>query len=198
MGRKLTNYQKFSWYIRYMNNPLPLIAIDFDGVFNPFGILDGTAHDFGLNLEKVSIPLATGPAITHMEVQVNRDHISIFNSFQRDRQAEIVWLTTWAEDTELFPEYLGFLPLEWIPDIPDPEWYLKRAADEDWWKLRAMKKLRHEQPSRKILWIDDELQTEPDSLLWAEENDVEIIAPKSWKGLSSSDFAAINLFIHSS
>lgn len=168
------------------NDNLPIILNDFDGVYNALGILMGmTEWEDGINTS------ATMPSGTHAFSY--SPTVARYMS-QAANRAHMVWLSTWFEETTAYGRVMG------MPDFPTLDATgLDIEPAAPWWKLQRVMGLCERFPGRRILWIDDEVNKNPEVQAWfATGNGVNValLIPDEFKGLDSADLQAIESFLN--
>jgi hypothetical protein len=174
----------------------PLILFDFDGIFNPISKKEGEqAHLEGHTQTIMKLPFGYG-IFSDMPVNVLEHNINFFNELRNNTKIEIQWLTTWQKDTEMFPDSLHFLETSWVEGKEDPERFNQTKETRTWWKLYTMQELVKEQPTRKILWVDDDINDNPEAVKWVHATDnVTALVPNYLYGLTDKDRNFIYNFI---
>jgi hypothetical protein len=109
----------------------------------------------------------------------------------RSRAAEVLWLTTWDDDANGdLADLLGLPPLP-VAGRAD------ETADETtrgWWKLQAARRVHEADPSRPLIWTDDDLAFDPEAVAWISSRGLGI-SPETRNGLERADLEAIARFI---
>ena len=162
-----------------VDNPaVPVLLLDVDGVLNapradlPEGWQRGRFNGFLLSWD---------PTVT-----------ARLRELHEAGRVEIQWLTTWAEDADrLLAEPMG-LPRGLRTHAREglvPTGYSGPAGgDSGWWKLTAARAVAEAAPTRRIVWIDDDLaDLAPDTEDWLAEHGHErllAIAPDTLTGLT--------------
>jgi hypothetical protein len=109
----------------------------------------------------------------------------------RSGAAEVLWLTTWEEDANGdLADLLGLprLPLAGRAD---------RTTDEPargWWKLQVARRVHEQDPSRPLLWTDDDLAFDTEAGTWISSRGLGI-SPRTSAGLDAADLDTIASFI---
>jgi hypothetical protein len=173
-------------FIRPVHSELPLVLLDFDGVFNALGILMGMSPwEDGRNHQ------ATMPSGTH-----GFSYSPTVASFitENSHRAEFRWMSTWFEETPAYGEAMGMPALDWVG--------LEGLSDEPsapWWKFVRLVEISGFDPNRRILWIDDEIPADPQDIIriWLDEHQdqVRFIRPNDLHGLQQHDLDAISSFL---
>jgi HAD domain in Swiss Army Knife RNA repair proteins len=154
------------------------VFLDFDGVLNP---------------ETRPPP---GPFTDWMTAHVDRmtitwsPTVACFIS-QLAKHAEVLWLTSWAEDAQIHLEPLMGLPRLELAGTDEFE------APWRWWKHDVVMGL-WENDHRPFVWIDDDLALFDDTLEWVSalsSDHALAIAPDPSIGLTPSDLDRIDHFI---
>lgn len=165
---------------------LPLVLLDFDGVFNALGILMGMSPwEDGCNHQ------ATMPSGTH-GFSYSPTVATFFT--QNSHRAEFQWMSTWIEETPAYGEAMGMPVFDWV-GIED----LSDEPSAPWWKFVRIVELSALHPERRILWIDDEIPADPQDpiVIWLQENrdQVSYIRPNDLHGLQQHDLDEITAFL---
>ena len=175
--------------IQQRDTTLPLVLLDFDGVFNALGILMGmSSWDDGRNHH------ATMPSGTH-----GFSYSPTVAAFFTDNshRAEFLWLSTWVEETPAYGEAMEMPAFGWI-GIDD----LSDEPSAPWWKFTRIQELAEANQNRRILWIDDEIPAHPQDpiSIWLQENNhqVEHIRPDDLHGLQQGELDRIADFLNQS
>jgi len=168
----------------------PIILFDFDGVFNILDKPDGAQKRWD-ELVTVTIPYDGHPKEDEFRVMVGKTLIDFLTRLAASELVDIRWLTTWVDNTEKFPHWLGMPVLPWMarPEV-ESEW--------DWWKQKAVKKLVEEVGSEvPILWVDDDHGYDPSTAHWLFTSQFQIhpLAPESISGLLPLDVETISFFV---
>ena len=163
----------------------PLVLVEFDGVFNAVAqqhwqkAWEDMKEIVFIDRLGYKIPVNFSPTL-----------VEFFNILSN--VADIEWLTTWKRDTELFPAQLGFNQFPWHDELrKGPPW------GNEWWKFEVAKKIATENPSRKVLWIDDEipLQSWEPERLFVFRQEWETIVPREDTGLTPEHCESIIEFV---
>lgn len=169
----------------------PIILIDFDGVFNILGELS-KAHEYWDEILTVTIPYDGHDTEKEFVVHVATELIAYLKALVESDLVEVIWLTTWVQNTEKFPQWLGLPALPWMarPEV---------ASEWDWWKQKAVKALVEERGSDvPILWIDDDHGFDPSTTHWVftTQRQIQLLPPSSYLAITPSDITTINNFIY--
>lgn len=164
---------------------LPLVLLDFDGVFNALAILmDMSEWQDGKNHSAVMPSGTHGFSYSPSVAKFFVDHAHL---------AEFVWLSTWEEETPIYGTAMG------LPEFP---WLGAEGMDQEpsapWWKFQIVQQLVAQFPERRIIWVDDEIPTDTmDPIrVWLRENQqVDFICPDDFHGLKSQDLMQIENFL---
>jgi len=167
-----------------MESQRPLIIIDFDGVINPMAqmpweaVWDDMVDSSFTEAMGYRTPITYSPTV-----------VQFFHDIREF--ADVVWLTTWKDDTRFFPEAFGFPDIPWLDEIPG-------KFIRDWWKADVIATLPRD---RKILWIDDEIPLHEDSeeqiLIRSFQGMLSCIVPTTSIGLTPDDIQKIANFVRS-
>ncbi len=179
----------------------PILALDVDGVLNVF-LRGAIKEPFG---DYRSINARPTVHDHEYEITFSPTVIKTLLDLHESGALEIVWLTTWGRGAngELSeriglpgnfrvagerPANAAFVPLE-TNSVSNEQ--------DSWWKFTYIKRLAHEHPSRRIIWIDDDLSFDRDSVEWvnAQGNRVLGICPDTNLGLTPEDLEFIREFV---
>jgi len=169
----------------------PIILIDFDGVFNILGTYDDALKLWNNDVTRVTIPYDGHPTEKEFTVKVANPLIDFFVRLAASDLVEIIWLTTWVDNTAKFPEWLGLPEFPYLerPDV-DSEW--------EWWKLKAAKAFVEEVGSETpILWIDDDHGYDSSAVHWlfTSQQQIHPLAPSSVEALVPLEVDLITFFV---
>ena len=165
----------------------PLLLLDVDGVLNalrwevPPGWKQGVVNGYSLSWD---------PTIT-----------ARLRTLHESGRVEIQWLTTWAENADLLlAEPMG-LPRglrERSGGQAEPTGFAGRLGGQpDWWKLAAAREVADENPGRRIVWIDDDLDDQAaETVEWlAAHPQVLVVAPDLFTGLTHEQLDAVEAWL---
>lgn len=130
--------------------------------------------------------------------------------------ADVHWLTTWGHDAndglrELFG--LPELPVagthpgtshvgspDPLPGAPGAHAQVAPAAPDAltgrWWKFDVVREIVRADPSRRLVWVDDDLSAEDDVRAWMRrESRSLLVAPHPRTGLTSTEVEAVNRYL---
>lgn len=160
----------------------PIIYLDVDGVLNACS-LEPTEWD---DYQHVTA-LAAGNAWSICYSPTVVDFLVGVHDMDR---AEIVWLTTWAEEAnhDLF-EKLGFWEPFRVAGAPDRHSWT-------WWKLGIVK-AEWEAQRRPFIWIDDDLG-DRDARKWLDTLPLGVtlaIQPQTAVGITKDDLVLIDYWL---
>lgn len=108
------------------------------------------------------------------------------------RRAEVLWLTTWDDDANGDLAHLLGLPA--LP-VAGRSRETKAEPHNGWWKLQVARRVHHEDPSRPLLWTDDDLSYDSEASEWISTRGLGI-SPMTDRGLDPHDLTAIVTFTH--
>jgi hypothetical protein len=164
----------------------PTIIIDFDGVFNAVNDDMDELKNIFPDFRYTEVIAKDGHTIP---VRVSDTLIQFFNDLSE--RANIIWLTTHKQDTETFPEFLGFKTFPWLAEPSN-------ISASVWWKLEVIKELPRDVPT---LWIDDDIPlnnpSSPD-YTWIRRNKhrwLQTIAPNNKTGITPDYLSTITQFV---
>lgn len=178
----------------------PLVLLDVDGVLNAYE-RDGASAGWEVGhatADGCSWKITFCPAV-----------IIALGELHESGRVELRWLTTWGHDANAelrvllgLPELLvagthggdsegpggsvvsgdalaAVTPSAPVADLPE------------WWKWDVVQRLRAAEPTRRLVWIDDELQ--PDSVFtyFAKQVGITVIGPSPEMGLGLDDLVAL-------
>ena len=132
--------------------------------------------------------------------------------------AEVQWLTTWGHDANTSLRHLLDLPeLPVAATYADADVAPSGSADDDgpahasvapaapdrltgrWWKFDAVRRLVRTDPSRPIVWLDDDLAGQSDVRDWMHAHTTcLLVAPDPRSGLKPDELASVMDFLHRS
>ena len=189
-------------------NLIPLVLLDVDGVLNaiPRGRSnksdpsvwsdwsDATAHADG-----TAFPIRYSPTVT-----------AAVRGWHDNGLADVRWLTTWADDAN--GDLRAVLGLPEFPVAGSPPLVPGTTAvaagshaavssrsytdDSGWWKLSAVKRLVAADPTRPVVWLDDDLRWETGALSWFRKNVRGLaLAPHTHLGLTPKLLATVDTFL---
>ncbi len=186
----------------------PLVLLDVDGVLNAvpyFGRSEawsdwqvGEAAAAGSRFRITWSPSVVDAVLSWREV------------------AEVQWLTTWGRDANASLRHLVGLPELPVagthdevvapPGTGDPEAgtlaALTPAAPDPltgrWWKFDVVRRLVHDDPDRRLVWIDDDLARQEDIRAWMRrEAQCLLVAPEPSSGLTPAHLESVDIFLRS-
>lgn len=123
-------------------------------------------------------------------------------------RVELQWLTTWGHAANDSLRRLLGLPELAVAGTHDDAGSASvlagtslagvTAAAPDaltgrWWKLDVIRRLRAEQPDRRLVWVDDELRGQRNEFAgWARSAGIVAVGPEPSTGLDAQDLATID------
>lgn len=167
------------------NSELPLVLLDFDGVFNALAVLmDMSEWQDGKN-HSACMPSGThGFSYSPSVAQFFAVRVHL---------AEFTWLSTWEEETPIYGTAMG---------LPEFSWIGTEGMDQEpsapWWKFQVVQQLAAQFPERRMLWVDDEIPADiADPIrVWLSGNrHVDFIRPDDFYGLRAHDLEKIEEFL---
>ncbi len=180
---------------------IPIIALDVDGVINCF-LRGNVKEPYG---DYRSIEASPYDDDRTYEITFSPTLIKTLLDLHESGAAKIVWLTTWGAaangdlsqkiglpgDFEVAgekPANAAFTPLE-TNSIS--------SEQDHWWKFTHMKRLAAKYPKSKIVWIDDDLAFDPDSVRWVDDQDGRVlgVCPDTNLGLIPEEIELIKKFV---
>ncbi len=184
---------------------VPLLLLDVDGVLNALGD-DADA-------------LATWPVWRsgwaradgrRWPIRWVPDVVERLRGWHDTGRVEVQWLTTWGHEANDELRHLVGMPElavagtyddEDLQGSPEVDAGLAHAAvapaapdplSGRWWKYDVVKRLREQQPERRLVWVDDELHHPASPFVrWARQHDVLAVGPDPRTGLSPRDLETI-------
>ena len=156
------------------------IYLDVDGVLN--AVCVGEPHGWGWQCRS-RVEQVNGFPIRWSETLVGR-----LTALAARDDVRVRWLTTWCSDAprQLAPA-LGIAGGEtW--DVIGAE-VMDAPGMGGWWKWRALRDLTDR--SERFVWLDDDLDYEPDALAWATEQGALAIAPQIYRGISVDEWTRV-------
>lgn len=133
------------------------------------------------------------------------------------RLAEVHWLTTWGHDANTSLRHLVELPELPVAGAP-PGWTGSYADDNvsaevsgshaevsaaaadpltgHWWKFDVVRALVAQEPSRPLVWIDDDLRHEREVQDWMRaRSDCLLVAPQTATGLTAVEVEQVQAYL---
>lgn len=130
----------------------PLMFIDFDGVINAVTQKGKkTDRNVWADYTQVDMP-STISEEPSWSVNYSPTVIKFLHEMA-DAGVEIVWLSTWCEDTAFFPEILGAPVAKWLGKSGLAAQDANLNQSKTWWKLDAA---REYAGTRAVIWLDDD------------------------------------------
>lgn len=175
-----------------MSDNTPIWLLDVDGVLNPFSSYLPSHYTVG--------SAARYPGERANRVSWDPTIIGRIKQLHEDDAVEIQWLTTWGAGANgELRELFGFDRFELAADPPSWAWRgwssYSNKPHPQWWKLGAVKQLLDKDPSRRVVWTDDEIGLEPDALDLVKTSNVFAVSPAPQEGLSLTDMSRIEQFV---
>ncbi|PYI65210.1 hypothetical protein CVV68_19020 [Arthrobacter livingstonensis] len=161
------------------------LYLDVDGVVCPFGPVGTT--DWGTAWQYAGVGL--------MEVKYAAELVGELNDLSGCAGVRCVWLTSWEE---LAPKYLcraiGLDGRKW-PVLSSGD----QAGGYEWWKLDAIQRDIEKHSPERIVWIDDQLDSEDRAGAWMTILGRRIlgVSPDPRRGISLTDILSIKAFLDS-
>lgn len=159
------------------------LYLDVDGVINPYGAQGRTGWGSDWALADAGI----------LDVAFAPELVRRLNALAARSALRCVWLTTWER---MAPELL-------CPAImlDGGAWPVLSGARRDhggsWWKLDAIRRDVARHPADRLVWLDDQLDHEPQALAWAEAWGARMlhISPDPRCGLTPRHLDAVEAFL---
>jgi hypothetical protein len=175
----------------------PVWFLDIDGVINaityacPEGFEEGSASP---GEPHGSYPIHWNPYI-----------IEAINEMHDKGWVEVQWLTTWGSGANgELRELVGLQEFTVAAEPPLYAWgsynknsYTTMDDRPSWWKHAVVQDFHAKNPSRKIVWTDDDLAFEKEASNWVKGKKILAIAPRQAESLRMSDIARIRTFLRS-
>ena len=182
----------------------PLILIDVDGVLNALSETD--AWD----------DLRTGEAVAKGRPYPIRWSPTVVDRVVSWCEvADVRWLTTWGQDANDSLRHLVGLPdlpvagthdgLAGPPDSAPSDSGASYAAvtpaapdalTGQWWKFDVVRRLVREEPSRPMIWLDDDLANQHEICSWMGDSAMAmVLAPDRASGLVATDLDAVDAYL---
>lgn len=186
---------------------LPLVLLDVDGVLNAVAPQSDPS---------VWTDWRHGRAVAAGRSWTIRWSPSVVAAVHDWREiAEVQWLTTWGHDANA-----GLRTLLDVPELAVAGTYddagdpgerdllpgtlsaVTPAAPDaltgHWWKFDVVRRLLRDEPTRRFVWIDDDLAGQADVRGWmAAHADCLCLAPRPTTGLRPDDLAVVGHFLRS-
>jgi hypothetical protein len=175
----------------------PVWFLDIDGVINaityacPDGFSEGSA--------------SPGEPHGSYSIKWNPVIIEAIKELHDKGVVEVQWLTTWGSGANGdLRELVGLDELKVAGEPPLYAWggynknsYTTMEDRPSWWKHAVVQKFHEENPSRKIVWTDDDLAFEKEASNWVKGKKILAIAPRQAETLRMTDIARIRSFLYS-
>ncbi len=181
----------------------PLVLLDVDGVLNALG--DDSA---GGGWDDWQQGWATADG-TRWPITWSASVVTRLAGWHEQGRLELQWLTTWGHDANAELRALLGLPHLAVagtyqdedadgaatapatshaaaaPSAPDP-------LSGRWWKYDVVRRVLAQQPGRRVVWVDDELQPGTAFRRWADEQPgLHAVGPDPRLGLTAGDLASM-------
>ena len=184
----------------------PLVLLDVDGVLNavPYFGRSEQWSDW-----QVGEALASG---SRFRITWSPSVVEAVLSWREI--SDVQWLTTWGHDANASLRHLVGLPempvagthdeLAAPPGAGDPDAGTHAAvtpAAPDpltgrWWKFDVVRRLVHDHPDRRLVWIDDDLARQEDIRAWMRrEAQCLLVAPEPSSGLTPAHLDSVATFL---
>lgn len=127
--------------------------------------------------------------------------------------AEVQWLTTWGYDANRSLRHLLGMPelpvagtydggpaQVWLAPEAETHADVAPAAPDPltgrWWKFDVVRRIVRADPTRRLVWIDDDLSGQADIRAWMEqEADCLLVAPDLASGLTRPQLEQVDAFL---
>ena len=143
----------------------PLILLDIDGVISPLGQV--------YNPIVIQHPYGSWAIPEHI--------LWLFKNYEN---YEIIWASTWEEDSNLINRDLGIKDFNFINFTEN---------SNIWFRFESIKNLVSKQTNRTVILIDDEIPKKVSD--WCAKNSINCIKPDSVEGLTANDLKTIDKII---
>jgi len=131
-----------------MSNEPALGLLDVDGVLNACPYMPGMVqYDWNFDVD-----VNVGPFPMHMSTEMAAALLSL--------PMDLEWLTTWCMRPDNNDANERIAPLLGLPRLPQHRALPRRFSQCSWWKRDVFDSLRERFPTRKIVWMDDDLSAE--------------------------------------
>lgn len=143
----------------------PVLFVDIDGVINIFpparkgkSFANGKHRNHWTHWEKKEFPIVENGETVMYPFIHSPEMLESLLSLQD--HLDIVWLTTWEEETQgLLRELTGLPSLPYLAKSGGRDDYLSNYTEGFWWKVVALGKEIDSNP-RPFLWLEDIYSTE--------------------------------------
>ena len=180
---------------------LPLVLIDVDGVLNALSETGAWAD------------LRTGEAVAQgRSYPIRWSPMVVERVVSWCGIADVQWLTTWGHDANSSLRHLV-----WLPELPVAGTHDGAAAagsldagaahaavtpaapdalTGQWWKFDVVRRLVREDPSRPMVWLDDDLVNQHEICSWMGSSAMALVlAPDGASGLVVADLDAVDAYL---
>ena len=182
----------------------PLVLLDVDGVLNALDDADELAGSWSdwrqgwATADGRRWPITWSPTV-----------VAQLAAWHRSGRLELQWLTTWGHDANAeLRDLLGLpeLAVAGTYQDEDADGAATSAADSHaaaapsapdplsgrWWKYDVVRRILAQQPDRRVIWVDDELQSGTAFRRWADEQPLlHAVGPDPVCGLTDEDLATM-------
>lgn len=130
----------------------PVMFLDFDGVINAVTKKGNrTDRNVWADYTYVDMPSSVGDYPTY-PVNYSPTVVAFLHEMV-DAGVELVWLTTWSEDTAYFPDMIGTPVAKWLGKGGKTAVHDNLDQRNTWWKLDQA---RDYAGARDVIWVDDD------------------------------------------
>ncbi len=164
------------------------IYLDVDGVINAIssGAPRPTTHWMGQWRKET---------IAHFPIHWSQELIEELNAIAALPDVSVKWLTSWEGAAHELAASVGLVGgHEWevIPGVEDDN-----PATWDWWKLAKIREDIAATRPDKVVWIDDDISSDPKTVTWLMSPGVDIlpICPQTLHGLTRKHIRQIHEFL---
>lgn len=166
---------------------LPVVVFDVDGVFNIVNlreVLELTRPEVQFGVVN-SPPTEREPRGQSSKIAFSPEVVRAANRLTDENLAEVFWLSAWRSEVAALTQ----IGLNAFEEIVEPDFDTQVTG---WWKTDAMMGLLESRfAGRKVIWVDDDLKTEPEALMWSAGNGVVTVSPVSIRGISVDEIEFI-------
>lgn len=169
----------------------PIWFLGIDGVINaityacPSGFQEGRACPRGYT---AGFSIKWDPRI-----------IEQINDIHDTGLAKVMWLTTWGSEANgELADLVGINKFEVASEAPlyaEEAWDSANAAPGGWWKFSVVQKYYEENPIRRFVWTDDDLNLEKEARAWVVGKQFFIVSPLPHLSLTMNDLDNIRTFL---
>lgn len=158
------------------------LFLDIDGVLNACGALTVVRESARPWQDYAIVPR------DRFQETVSPEMVRHLNEVIERWDVKVTWLTMWEEYAPEFGQKIGLTGSEGWPWLDTSDW------PDTWGKHASIRNqlMIHRERNDRIIWIDDDLHTEPDAQLWAVDSGVLAIVPHVHHGIIPAHIALMN------